>query len=84
MSIRYFELLMELADIERQQEDLKLSHSDQQLLDQAWEEINNELEEIIEEQEKDNAIEDNRECSRCSGCAYCEGDGGGYDGSDEV
>jgi hypothetical protein len=39
-------LLAELADIERQQQNLDLSHSDQQLLDQAWEEVNNRLDEL--------------------------------------
>jgi len=35
-----------LADIERQQQDQTLSHSDQQLLDQAWEEISNQIDEL--------------------------------------
>jgi hypothetical protein len=39
-------LLTELADIERQQQNLDLSHSDQQLLDQAWEEVNNRIDEL--------------------------------------
>jgi hypothetical protein len=39
-------LLTELADIERQQQDPFLPHSDQQLLDQAWEEVNNRLDEL--------------------------------------
>ena len=39
-------LLAELADIERQQEDKTLPHSDQQLLDQAWENITRQLEEL--------------------------------------
>jgi hypothetical protein len=45
------ELLEELADVEKQQEDKTLSHSDQQLLDQAWEDLNDQiayLQEIIE------------------------------------
>jgi hypothetical protein len=39
-------LLAELADIERQQQNLDLSHSDQQLLDQAWEDVTNRLDEL--------------------------------------
>ena len=53
MRNRVDELLEELAEIERQQEDTTLSHSDQQLLDQAWEELDSEidrLEEMIETQ----------------------------------
>jgi len=48
-------LLTELADIERQQQDPFLSHSDQQLLDQAWEDVDNqiyELEILFETQEE--------------------------------
>lgn len=49
-------LYAELADIERQQEDTTLSHSDQQLLDQAWEDVSNhidELEDIIASEHKE-------------------------------
>lgn len=52
----YRALLSELADIERQQEDRTLPHSDQQLLDQAWEDVTNqidELEAIVEEPEEE-------------------------------
>jgi hypothetical protein len=52
----YDSLVAELADIERQQQDPTLPHSDQQLLDQAWEDVMNrldELETIVEE-----AVED--------------------------
>ena len=42
----YNQLLEQLADIERQQQDPTLSHSDQQLLDQAWEELNDRLDEL--------------------------------------
>jgi len=48
---RINELLEELAEVEKQQEDETLSHSDQQLLDQAWEDLNDQiayLQEIIE------------------------------------
>lgn len=37
------ELHAELADIERQQQDNTLSHSDQQMLDQAWEDVTNRI-----------------------------------------
>jgi hypothetical protein len=37
-------LLEQLADIERQMDDSTLSHSDQQLLDQAWDDINDQIE----------------------------------------
>ncbi len=43
MEQRYTNLLQQLADIERQQQDPTLSHSDQQLLDQAWDDINEQL-----------------------------------------
>lgn len=45
---RLEELRWQLVDIERQQEDDTLSHSDQQLLDQAWEDITNEIDELEE------------------------------------
>ena len=91
-------LLLQLVDIERQMEDKTLSHSDQQLLDQAWEDITdqiNELDELAEYNEEPHEDvmaadvypdewDDDRGCGNCSGCAYCMGDGGGYDGADEV
>lgn len=42
------ELYAELADIERQQQDPTLPHSDQQLLDQAWEDITNKIDALEE------------------------------------
>jgi hypothetical protein len=36
----------ELADIERQQEDRTLPHSDQQMLDQAWEDVTTKIDEL--------------------------------------
>jgi hypothetical protein len=39
-------LYAELADIERQQQDKTLPHSDQQLLDQAWEATTNQIDEL--------------------------------------
>jgi hypothetical protein len=43
---RLTELRMDLLEIERQQNDYTLSHSDQQLLDQAWEDLTTEIEEL--------------------------------------
>ena len=37
-------LIEQLADIERQMDDATLSHSDQQLLDQAWDDIMEQIE----------------------------------------
>lgn len=51
MRNRVDELMEELADVEQQQEDKTLPHSDQQLLDQAWEDLTDQiayLQEIIE------------------------------------
>jgi hypothetical protein len=42
----YQTLLSELADIERQQDDKTLSHSDQRLLNQAWEDISDQIEDL--------------------------------------
>lgn len=41
-------LYAELADIERQQEDTTLPHSDQQLLDQAWETVSQQIDDLEE------------------------------------
>ena len=46
MDSSYETLLAELAAIERQQQDLTLSPLDQRLLDQAWEDINDQLNEL--------------------------------------
>lgn len=54
----YRALLSELADIERQQEDRTLPHSDQQLLDQAWEDVTNQIDEL-------EAIVEQEECYTC-------------------
>lgn len=45
-SERLAELRMDLLEIERQQNDYTLPHSDQQLLDQAWEDLTNQIEEL--------------------------------------
>lgn len=44
----YQDLLKQLADIERQQEDKTLPHSDQQLLDQAWDDITSQINDVEE------------------------------------
>lgn len=44
----YRALLAELADIERQQQDDTLPHSDQHILDQAWEDVTNRIDELEE------------------------------------
>ncbi len=46
MSSLYQSLIAELAAIERQQQDLTLSPLDQQLLDQAWEDVTDRLDEF--------------------------------------
>jgi phage gp36-like protein len=46
---RLQELLTELADIEKQRQDKTLPHSDQQLLDQAWNDIQNQIDDYIED-----------------------------------
>ena len=47
-------LLEQLADIERQMDDSTLSHSDQQLLDHAWDDINDQIEVLQLADEYDN------------------------------
>lgn len=43
---RYQDLQAQLDEIERQQEDKTLPHSDQQMLDQAWDDIMRQIEEL--------------------------------------
>jgi hypothetical protein len=75
------ELVSALAEVEREM-DGTLSHSDQQVLDQAWEYYTKQIE-LVEEMLA-NLIEDAREgCASCSGCMYCEASPG-YDGADEI
>jgi hypothetical protein len=83
----YQDLLQELADIEREQHDTTLSHSDQQVLDQAWEDCMQRMEETEDRlaELQANTVEDTRpDCSRCAGCAYCGDSSPGYDESDEL
>jgi hypothetical protein len=74
------ELLHLLADVEKQMNDTTLSHSDQQLLDQAWEAYTEELDFLDELQQQ---VDDRRGCEQCAGCVYCLRDAS-YDGNDEV
>jgi len=52
-------LIEQLAEIERQMRDLTLPHSDQQLLDQAWDELMAQLEDY--EAEDDQETEDDED-----------------------
>lgn len=63
MESRRIELLAALVDIERQIDDPNTPHSDQKLLDDAWEDINGQLEEL----------DDVRECPCCTNeaCVDC-------------
>lgn len=74
------ELLALLADVEKQMTDTTLSHSDQQLLDQAWEAYTEELDFLDEVQMQ---VDDRQGCEHCAGCVYCLKDAS-YDGADEV
>ncbi len=79
----YLQTLVDaLAEVERDMANTTLSHSDQQILDQAWEFYTERIrmvEEILA-----NQMEDKREgCARCSGCTYCEASPG-YDATDEI
>jgi archaellum component FlaC len=85
----YEDLLQQLADISRQ-DSSTLSHSDQQILDQAWDDITSQIEDLDHLFESmaiqdANTLEDDRpDCSRCAGCAYCGDSSPGYDESDEL
>lgn len=75
------ELVSALAEVEREMGG-KLSHSDQEILDQAWEYYTEQIE-LVEEMLA-NLLEDSRAgCASCSGCMYCEASPG-YDGADEI
>lgn len=95
---RVEQLLKELVDVEAKLEDETTSHSDQELLDQAWEDLTDQiafLEEVIEmedearqagltraELEEYNGAEYDDECDAVD---YYEADFGVYyDASDEV
>ena len=61
---RIDELLTELSQLEKQQEDTTLPHSDQQLLDQAWEDLQDQialLQEAIEMGEEEDYVEEEEE-----------------------
>lgn len=80
----YLQTLVDaLAEVERERTLETLSHSDQQILDQAWEFYTERIamvEEILA-----NQMEDTREgCASCSGCLYCDESSPGYDQSDEI
>ena len=77
----YEELTKQLVDIEKQMEDKTLPHSDQQLMDQAWDEITRQIEELdqlFEMQDDEDIINENEQvdnrdgCMYCPGCMYCE------------
>jgi hypothetical protein len=89
LEARYEDLLQQLAEIEREMEDTTLSHSDQQVLNQAWDDIDAqiyELDQIFEDLaiQDANEMEDRPDCSSCAGCAYCEDSAPGYDEGDEI
>jgi ADP-dependent phosphofructokinase/glucokinase len=79
----YLQTLVDaLAEVERDMANKTLSHSDQQILDQAWEFYTQRI--AMVEDLLANLMEDTREgCARCSGCTYCEASPG-YDPSDEI
>jgi hypothetical protein len=81
---RLDELQVELTRIERQQTETT-PHSDQALLDDAWDTLVEEIEELQEILMVDeaNALIDLRGCEMCSGCAYCD-DAMGYDPVGEI
>jgi hypothetical protein len=63
MESRISELLARMVVVDRQMQDPKTSHSDQQLLEQEWDALNNEIEEL----------EDIRGCPCCTNetCVDC-------------
>lgn len=68
------QLHAELADIERQQQDLTLPHSDQQLLDQAWEDITNRIDALEESFDAYRAYIEQRETAWQDAAEYLEDD----------
>jgi hypothetical protein len=79
------ELVAALAEVEREMQTATLSHSDQQVLDQAWEYYTEQIE-LVEEMLLNayNDTEDTRVgCECCAGCAYCD-EAIGYDPSGEI
>lgn len=79
----YDNLLLQLVEIERKLADMNLTHSDKQLLDQVWEDVTDEIDEVeqvlgmpqemsVEEALMWNKITDDREgCDQCVGCMFC-------------
>ena len=64
MRNRIDSLLTEVAELEKQQQDKTLPHSDQQLLDQAWEDLQDQialLQEAIEMGEEEEYDDDDEE-----------------------
>lgn len=78
---RLEELQQELNSIEAQMKEVN-PHSDQAILDDAWTEVTEEIETLLELIW--NSMEDERSCANCSGCAYCEESAPGYDPADEI
>ena len=79
------DLVSALAEVERDMQDATLSHSDQQVLDQAWDYYTEQIaavEELLASQYND--LEDSRGCGLCSGCLSGEESAPGYDPADEV
>jgi hypothetical protein len=79
------DLVSALAEVERDMQDTTLSHSDQQMLDQAWEYYTEQIQ-LVEEMmvNQFNEMEDVRiGCECCSGCAYCD-EAAAYDPSGEI
>jgi hypothetical protein len=81
---RLDELQVELTRIEQHMTETN-PHSDQALLDDAWDAIVAEMEELQEILMVDeaNALVDLRGCEACSGCMYCES-ASGYDPAGEI
>jgi hypothetical protein len=63
--------------------EVQMTHpnADQNVLDDAWEEISKEMDELSMLIWND--AEDTRGCATCSGCPYCE-DTGAYDPDGEI
>ena len=84
LRVRMDELRIALNAIEQTMTDTT-PHSDQALLDDAWNMIVEELEELEElfAIDEANQMEDTRGCHACTGCGWCD-DAMGYDPSGEI